>query len=157
MQSFKNQLLNNLQVLPFRNTKEEVTISKIIDPIIELAGFPTIDIESVEEEFDSQTGDSMYPVEIDRCLKNNGHLVAFIQCKQIGSSHRLNSDHKKTFKAAKLRFIPWVIFTDGEIWEFHKLGSLDFEKKHSINLRYDQSKYLEVVDILQNIKKITYG
>lgn len=155
--SLKSHLLNNLRTLPLRNNKEEVTLSKVIDPVIELAGFNTIDIESVEEEFDSQTGDSIYPIEIDRCLKDNGDPVVFIQCKQLGSKHRLKNDHKKTFKAAKLGHIPWVIFTDGEVWEFYKLGNLDYENNQSINIRYDQSRCQEIVNILQNIKKVTYG
>lgn len=153
----KSYLVNNLRILPLKRNKEEVTLSKVIDPIIELGGFRTIDPKIVEEEFDALTGDSIYPIEIDRCLKNNGEPLVFIQCKQLGSKHRFKDDYNKTFKAAKLRCIPWVIFTDGEIWEFYKLGSLDFEKNQSINLRYDQSQYLEVVDILQNIKKVTYG
>lgn len=155
--SFKTHLLNNLRTLPLRNNKEEVTLSKVIDPIIELAGFKTIDIESVEEEFDSQTGDSIYPIEIDRCLKDNGDPMVFIQCKQLGSKHLLKNDHNKTFKAARLKHIPWVVFTDGEIWEFYKLGDLDYENNKIITLRYDQSRYQEIVNMLQNVKKEIYG
>lgn len=152
-----NQLLSNLQILPLQGIKEEVTLSKIIDPIIELAGFETINIQSVEEEFNAQTGDSMHLIEIDRCLKNNGGLVAFIQCKQVGSKHRLKDDRKKTFEAAELKNIPWVIFTDGEYWEFYNLASVEYKSNKSIDLRYDQSKYQEVVNILQNIQKETHG
>lgn len=155
--SFQNQLLSNLQILPLQNIKEEVTLSKIIDPIIELAGFETKNIDSVEEEFDSRTGDSIYPIEIDRCLKDNGDPVVFIQCKQLGSKHRLKNDHNKTFKAAKLKHIPWVVFTDGEVWEFYKLGDLDYENNKTITLRYDQSQFQEIVNALQNIKKEIYG
>lgn len=155
--SFQNQLLNNLEFLPLQNTKEEVTLSKIIYPIIELSGFELINIQSVEEEFDAQTGDSIHLIEIDICLKQNGVPIAFIQCKQAGSRYRFKGDYTKTFKAAKFKQIPWVIFTDGEVWEFYKLGSLDYENNQSINLRYDQSRYQEIVNILQNINKVTYG
>lgn len=153
MKNITDYLLDNLKKLPLRNIKEEVTLSKIIDPILELAGFETIDLQSVEEELDAQTGDSAHPIEIDRCLKNSGKPIAFVQCKQTGSKCRLKNDHGKTFKAAKLGQTPWVIFTDGEYWEFYKHGRLEYELNKSIDLLYDQAKYQEVVDILQNIKK----
>lgn len=154
---FQNHLLSNLQILSLRNIKEEVTLSKIIDPIIELAGFETLNIDSVEEEFNAFTGSSIFPIEIDRCLKNNGVPLVFIQCKQLGSKHRIKDDCKKTFEAARLINIPWVIFTDGEYWEVYNLASLEYKSNKSINLRYDQSKYQEIVNILQNIQKETHG
>lgn len=155
--SHKSFLLKNLQILPFKTNKEEVTRRKIIDPIVELAGFRDIDIESVEEEFDAQTNNSIYPIEIDLCLKKDGRLLVFIQCKQLGSKHRIKDDYKKTFEAGQLKRIPWVIFTDGEYWEFYELVGLEYKGYKQINLRYDQSKYQEIVTILQNIRQTIYG
>lgn len=154
---YKKHLILNLRRLPLlEKTKEEVTLAKIVDPILELAGFETINLQSVEEELDAQTGDSCHPIEIDRCLKNNGKPMAFVQCKQIGSRHRLRNDHEKTFKAAKIGQIRWVVFTDGEYWDFHKLGKLNYKLNDSISLRYDQVGYQKVVNILRNLRKETY-
>ncbi len=153
--SFQNQLLQNLQLLPKQKNKEEVTLAKIIDPIIELSGFDSMNIMSVEEEYDASIG-GLHPIEIDKCLKKDGKPIAFMQSKQIGSSYRFKSDYERTFKAALLQQIPWVIFTDGESWEFHKLNGIQYERITAITLRYDQSQYLVIVTILKNIKGDTW-
>lgn len=156
MKNYITYLLLNLHTLPLKNIKEEVTKVKIIYPMLQLSGFNIMDLLNVEEEFDTLTGDSSHPIEMDICLKNNGVPIAFLQCKQTGLKSRLRNDHLKTFKAASLNQIPYVIFTDGEYWEFYKYDGLKYSSTRQLNLRFDQTKYKEVVDILGYIRKEKY-
>jgi len=146
--------LQNLSTFYIQGLREAPTITKLIVPLLREAGINNDDINSTEEEFNVQT--SFGAVAIDICIKIKGRPWIFLQAKPIGKAYLFRVDYKKTFEAAFKQRIPYVIFTDGNSWEFYKKtlqSGLDpqYNLLWRIDLVHKPQKTLEITHFLQGL------
>lgn len=146
---------NKIQDYYLQRLKEAPTLAKLVDPILREAGFNTEDMESVQEEYEVRIEASA--VEIDRCLKESGKPLIFLQAKPIGRRDLFKVDYYKTFRAAFCANVLFCIFTDGISWEFYTLDpasevqSSQLLKK--VEILYDPLKRVEIVQIFKDLIK----
>ena len=137
--------LQNLSTFYVQGLREAPTIAKLIEPILREAGSNTDDINSIEEEYVVYT--SFGTVAIDRCLKKEGRPWVFLQAKPIGKACLFKVDYKKTFEAAFKQGVPYIIFTDGNWWEFYEHGNLLWR----IDLLHKPHKSSELIIFLKGL------
>lgn len=146
---------NNIQTYYLQGLKEASTLAKFIDPVLCEAGLDTEDIESVQEEYEVRTESSA--VEIDRCLKESGKPVIFLQAKPIGRRDLFKVDYDKTFRAALCADVSFCVFTDGISWEFYIIEQSTESKVpqllEKVEILYDPLKRVEIVQIFKNLIK----
>lgn len=135
----------NLSTFYIQGLREAPTIAKLIEPILREVGLNTEDINSIEEEFIVNT--NLGAVAVDRCLKSKGRPWIFLQAKPIGKAYLFKVDYKKTFDAAFKQGVPYVIFTDGNWWEFYEQDNL----LRRIDLLHKPQKSSELIIFLKGL------
>ncbi len=145
--------MQNLSTFYIQGLREAPTIAKLIEPLLRESGLNKEDMNSIEEEFIVYT--KLGAVAIDRCLKKNGKPWIFLQAKPVGKAFLFKVDYKKTFEAASKQEVPYVVFTDGNSWEFYSVlrSGLEFHSNiiWQIELVRNPQKFSEIVQFLQNL------
>lgn len=146
---------NKIQTYYLQGLKEAPTLAKFVDPVLREAGLNTEDIESVHEEYEVRTETAA--IEIDRCLKESGKPIIFLQAKPIGRRDLFKVDYDKTFRAALCVDVSFCVFTDGISWEFYIIEQSTASKVPQllkrVEILYDPLKRVEIVQILKNLIK----
>lgn len=148
-------MLNSTKIQDYylQRLKEAPTLAKLVDPVLREAGFNTEDIESVQEEYEVKT--EVVAVEIDRCLKESGNPMIFLQAKPIGRRDLFKVDYDKTFRAAVRANVSFCVFTDGISWEFYIIEQSEESKSpqlmKKVEILYEPAKQDEIVQTFKNL------
>lgn len=148
-------LPNDIKKFYIQGLKEAPTLAKFIDPVLREAGLDTEDIESVHEEYEVRT--EAAAIEIDRCLKESGNPMIFLQAKPIGRRDLFKVDYDKTFRAALRANVSFCVFTDGISWEFYIIEQSTESKAprllKKVEILYDSLKRVEIVQTFKTLIK----
>lgn len=129
---------------------EAVTIGKIVEPILRIAGINTEDFNRIEEEYEIKT--TRGSIIVDRMLKNiSGKAICAVQVKKIGDTYSLKSDIHKTIPIITDIGVTYSIYTDGIEWRIFRAN------KHlcTINLlaQNTEKKKIYLVNLIKRLLK----